>query len=235
VRRLLGITLISALAAAPVSAVDASRVDALLDIARAQGCVITDLDATLEIAGFADDAEVAAVIGALEAESKATRVGPALLVRGDACTQGDGPTDLERLMAAMGRGENCALPVQGLVYKMEAYGLTAAQVDLMREELEGQGELVLSADGETLQVEPAQCARAQELANTVVVDHEEAFMAFMSSHDCRMGKRDQNLEIARAGLDPVATDVVIEKLVTEGAAIYYGPDQSLIVFNEHCR
>ncbi|QIE44122.1 hypothetical protein G5B38_00475 [Pseudohalocynthiibacter aestuariivivens] len=227
--------ILTSLMAAPALAVDAARMDALLDVARAQGCVIADLDATLKAEGFTDEVEASAIIGKLEDEQKASRVGPSLLVRGDACMQGSGPTELERFMAVMGRGDNCTQPVDGLNYKMEGYGLTPAQVGLLREELEGNGEATLSADGESLQIEAAQCAAAQDLARSITPDPEQAFLAFMASHDCRMGKRDQNLEIANAGLDPVATDIVIEKLVSEGAAIYYGPDESLIVFNEHCR
>ncbi len=232
--RVVTMTALVASLAAPAYAVDAARIDALLDVARAQGCVIADLDATLEAEGFSDAGEARAIIGALEDQKKASRVGPALLVRGDACLQGAGPTERERFMAVMGRGDNCQKPVDGLNYKMEGYGLTPAQVALLREELEGNGEASLSADGATLQIEAGQCARAQDLAQSIVPDPEQAFLAFMASHDCRMGKRDQKLEILNAGLDPVATDIVIEKLVSDGSAIYYGPDESLIVFNEHC-
>jgi hypothetical protein len=197
--------------------------------------VIPDLQSALSSTGFADEAEVQLILGKLEGEQKATRVGPALLVRGDACMEGEGPSLRERFMAVMGKGENCAQPVDGLTYKMEGYGLTPAQTALLREEMQGNQEAMLSADGTVLQIETAQCGKAQELAQTIVPHPEEAFLAFMASHDCRMGKRDQDLSIAQAGLDPVATDIVIEKLVTDGAAIYYGPDQSLIVFDQHCR
>ncbi|MDX1784681.1 MAG: hypothetical protein R3210_01030 [Roseovarius sp.] len=221
--------------AAPSYAVDAARMDALLEVARAQGCVIADLDATLSAAGFTDAGEASAIIVALEDQQKASRVGPALLVRGDACLQGAGPTDRERFMAVMGQGDNCAQPVDGLTYKMEGYGLRPAQVALLREELEGNGELTVTPDGASLQIEAAQCAAAQDLARKIIPDPEQAFLAFMGAHDCRMGKRDQSQAIVNAGLDPVATDIVIEKLVSEGAAIYYGPDESLIVFDGHCR
>ncbi|RKF15001.1 hypothetical protein D6850_09075 [Roseovarius spongiae] len=221
--------------AVPAQAVDSARLDAFLEVARAQGCVIHDLDATLREEGFADRAEVNAIVGKLEAQRKASRLGPALLVRSDACRRGDGPTGRERLLAVLGQAEDCAQPLDRLYHKVEAHGLTRAQADLLRAEMEGRGELVAGDDGATLRLAAAQCADARQLAASITPHPEQAFLAFIASHGCRMGRRDHDGAVAEAGLDPAATDIVIEKLVSQGQAIYYGPDESLIVFEEHCK
>jgi hypothetical protein len=115
---------------------------------------------------------------------------------------------------------------------MARYALTPRDVDLLREEMTRHGEL--TQDGDTLRVTDALCDQAKTLTQTVIPDARAAFVAFMAAHDCRIGTRDLPGAIAASGLEPAATDVVIEALVSDGDAIYYGFDQTLILLWARC-
>ena len=222
-------------AGGPVHAMDSSGHDTVLNLARENGCILRDADAALTDAGYSDAETRERIILTLVDQRKASRIGDALMVRGAACQQGPKPGLRDRFLAGFGTNADCALGATDLDRTMLRYALTSQDVALLRAEMEGGKDLIASADGTELRLKPAHCERAQDLAKTVVPDHRDATVAFMAAHDCRIGTRDLEVEIAEAGLDPVATEIAIEALVTEGDAIYYGNEETLILLWERCQ
>lgn len=218
--------------ASPALAVDAGRIDALVDQARANGCVIADAGAALTGAGVADVGAQEDILSALVTRDKAARFGSAVLLEPATCHAGDVPSRHDRFLAVMGQGGACAQPLAGLEQRMARYALTPRDVTLLRDEMIRHGEL---SQSEThLNVTDAFCDQAQSLARSVVPDARAAFVSFMAAHDCRIGTRDLAGAVTTAGLDPAATDVVVEALVSRGEAIYYGFDKTLILLWDRC-
>ncbi|MCZ4351156.1 hypothetical protein O4H61_01370 [Roseovarius aestuarii] len=222
--------------AGPTSAqaMDAGRIDALVDQARNSGCVLPDAGAALEGAGVIQPDAREDILNALVNAQKADRFGPAVVLDSAVCHDGPAPSRRDRFLAVMGQGGSCVQRVDGLKARAVRYALTSRDVDLMRAEMMRHDEISLSADGTSLEVAPALCDQAKSLAETVVPDARAAFVAFMAANDCRIGTRDLPGAIADAGLEPAATDVVIEALVSDGDAIYYGFEQTLILQWERC-
>ena len=218
--------------ATPAAAIDAGRIDALVDQARASGCVIPDANAALEGAGVAQAEAREDILSALVKADKGDRFGPAVVLNSAVCHDGTAPTRHDRFLAVMGQGGTCAQPVADLERRMARYALTPRDVDLLREEMMRHGEL--TQDGALLRVTDASCDQAKMLAQSVVPDARSAFVAFMAANDCRIGTRDLPGAVAASGLEPAATDVVIEALVSDGDAIYYGFDQTLILLWARC-
>lgn len=216
----------------PARAMDAGRIDALVDQARASGCVIPDAVAALEGAGVMRPDAREDILSALVKAGKGARFGPAVVLNSAACHDGVAPSRHDRFLAVMGQDGVCAQPIDGLEQRMARYALTPRDVDLLRDEMTRHGEL--TQDATTLHVTDASCDQAKTLAETVVPDARAAFVAFMAAHDCRIGTRDLPGAIAASGLEPAATDVVIEALVSDGDAIYYGFDQTLILLWARC-
>ncbi|MEB8385978.1 hypothetical protein OO012_01945 [Rhodobacteraceae bacterium KMM 6894] len=221
-------------ASSPVYATDVGRIEALVDQARATGCVIPDANAALEGAGVIRPDARENILSALVDLDRADRVGPAVVLNSTACHDGAAPTLRDRFLAVMGQGGACAQSLDGLERQMAQYGLTPRDVEVLRDEMTRYGELVISDDGATLRVTDAFCDQAKSLAAHVVPDARTAFVSFMAANDCRIGTRDLPDAVIASGLEPAATDVVIEALVSDGDAIYYGFDQTLILLWERC-
>jgi len=213
--------------AVPAQAMDAARVDAARDALRAQACVMTDVEADLAAAGFADPGERSAVIAQLVGANEAVQAGTGLMLRSAVCQGGPEPTRHDRFLAALASDGSCTRPAEGLGSVMGAYAINPSQAALLTDEMALHGELRVSAG--QIEVTEAFCDRAKALAATIVPETRAGFVAFMAGNECRVGVRDKDRLVSAAGLDPARTDVVIEALVSEGEVIYYGYEKTLIL------
>ncbi|MBZ8119645.1 hypothetical protein KUD11_13430 [Roseovarius sp. LXJ103] len=204
-----------------------ARVEMARDALRAQTCVVTNADAALTAAGFADAGERAAVVEALLGSNEAVQAGDGLMLRSAVCQGGPEPTRHNRFLAAIASDGTCARSTEGLASVMGAYGVNPNEMALLADEMARHDELSVSAD--RIEVTAEFCDRAKELAATIIPETRAGFVAFMAGNECRVGVRDKDLLVSQAGLDPARTDVVIEALVSEGEVIYYGYEKTLIL------
>ncbi|PWE33942.1 hypothetical protein DDZ14_01900 [Maritimibacter sp. 55A14] len=245
--------LLAALAALPLraeTAVSPERVEAFVDVIKANDCRMTNRRADLVYpeAGFPDKTETKALTRQLIETGRARILDGQLVVFGGDCPSGPGFTGRERFFAVLA-DNGCKMDSKQAAFLLPRVGVEMQEVRLLMARMVSMAEVSLSEDERTVYLEQGLCEKFAGLSAEIVAadahnrEVEDAatdmdaargkFIDYMASVDCSLTRSEAQVQLDEAGFEPRIVRAIVQDLIASGAATM-SDDDRLTLHKEVC-